>query len=52
MSSEVLWFFLRLGFSMWAILVLYNVVSALFGFDRLRRSYVDMLRMLYKVRQG
>ena len=44
-----LWFFLRLGLTIWATLIVYNVVSALFGFDTVRRSYVSLLRMLYKV---
>ena len=39
-------FFVRLGLSMWVTLLAYNVM---FGIDKLRRMYVDMLRMLYAV---
>lgn len=44
-------FLIRLGLSIWGSLLVYNVISALFGIDRLRRSYVGILRMLYKVSQ-
>lgn len=42
-------FLIQLGLTVWVCLLVYNVISAMFGIDRLRRSYVDLLRKLYAV---
>jgi hypothetical protein len=46
---EVWGYLIRLALTVWLCLLIYNVISALFGVDRLRRSYVDLLRKLYAV---
>lgn len=45
----VVQFLLKIVLTVWVALLVYNVISALFGIDRLRRWYVDLLRMLYAV---
>ena len=38
-----------LMFYLWLGLLVYNIVSALFGIGRMRIVYVGLLRLLYKV---
>ena len=46
-SSFVLSWLLRF----WLLLVVYSVVSAMLGWCKLRKLYVEVLRMLYRVIQ-
>ena len=38
-----------LTFYLWLGLLVYNIISALFGIGKLRRLYVELLRQLYRV---
>lgn len=40
---------MSLTLTIWSCLLVYNVMSALFGIDKLRRVYVDLLRKLYRL---
>ena len=48
-GNMVVDYLIRLAFTVWLLLLVYNFISALFGIDRLRRLYVDLLRELYAV---
>ena len=36
--------------SLWLSMLVYNVISALFGICRIRRVYVELLQTFYRVR--
>lgn len=38
--------------TIWIAMLGYSIMSAIFGFNKLRRIYLDLLRMLYRVRGG
>lgn len=47
--SSVSSFLLSCLLRFWLVLVVYSVVSAMFGWCKLRKLYVEVLRMLYRV---
>ena len=44
--------FLLIAGAIWMAMLVYSIFSAVFGFDKLRRAYLSLLQMLYRVRQG
>lgn len=44
--------FLLIAGAVWLALLVYSIFSAVFGFNKLRRVYLNLLQMLYQVRQG
>ena len=44
--------FLLIAGTVWLALLVYSIFSAVFGFNKLRRVYLNLLQMLYQVRQG
>lgn len=47
--TGVFGFLLRVGVTVWLSLLVYNVISAVFGINRMRRVYVKLLRVIYSV---
>jgi len=48
--AEIFGLLIRLGIYLWVLMLVYNFLSAVFGFNQLRRFYITILRTMYSVR--